>query len=114
MTHYATALLRVYNDIVTTVGKGNGARLVLLDLSAAFDTMYHVVLFEILVKYVGFKGKALDFIKSYFSDRTQRVQINGILSEIFGNCLWCSTGVSFGTFEILPLHATAECYFEVS
>ena len=31
-----TALLRVYNDIVTTVGKGNGSFLVLLDLSAAF------------------------------------------------------------------------------
>ena len=30
---------RVYNDIVTTVGKGNGSFLVLLDLSAAFDTI---------------------------------------------------------------------------
>ena len=36
-----TALLRVYNDIVTTVGKGNGSFLVLLDLSAAFDTIDH-------------------------------------------------------------------------
>ena len=34
-----TALLRVYNDIVTTIGRGNGAMLVLLDLSAAFDTI---------------------------------------------------------------------------
>ena len=76
-----TALLRVYNDIVTTVGKGNGAMLVLLDLSSAFDTIDHVILFEILVKYVGFWGKALDLIKSYFTDRTQRVQIDGILSE---------------------------------
>ena len=38
-----TALLRVYNDIVTTVGKGNGAMLVLLDLSAAFGTIDHVI-----------------------------------------------------------------------
>ena len=30
-----TALLRVYNDIVTTIVRGNGAMLVLLDLSAA-------------------------------------------------------------------------------
>ena len=36
-----TALLRVYNDIVTTIGRGNGAMLVLLDLSAAFDTIDH-------------------------------------------------------------------------
>ena len=34
-----TVLLRVYNDIVTTIGRGNGAMLVLLDLSAAFDTI---------------------------------------------------------------------------
>ena len=33
-----TALLRVYNDIVTTIGRGNGAMLV---LSAAFDTIDH-------------------------------------------------------------------------
>ena len=31
----------MYNDIVTTIGKGNGAMLVLLDLSAAFDTIDH-------------------------------------------------------------------------
>ena len=84
--------------------------LVLLDLSAAFDTIDHAILFEILVKYVGFRGKTLDFIKSYFSDRTQHVQIDGICR----NCLWCSTGVSFGTIEILPLNATTECYSEVS
>ena len=36
-----TALLRVYNDIVTTVGKGKGSFLVLLDVSAAFDMIDH-------------------------------------------------------------------------
>ena len=40
-----TALLRVYNDIVTTNGRGNGAMLVLLDLSAAFDTIDHDKIF---------------------------------------------------------------------
>ena len=33
------ALLRVYNDIVTTIGRGNGAMLALLDLSPAFNTI---------------------------------------------------------------------------
>ena len=54
-----TALLRVYNDIVTTVGKGNGSFLVLLDLFAAFDTIDHDNLFYILEKYVGIGGSAL-------------------------------------------------------
>ena len=58
-----TALLRVYNDIVTTVGKGNGSFLVLLDLSAAFDTIDHDNLFYILEKYVGIGGSALRLIQ---------------------------------------------------
>ena len=48
-----TALLRVYSDVVTTIGRGNGAILVLLDLSAAFETIDHDNLFCILEKYVG-------------------------------------------------------------
>ena len=67
----------MYNDSVTTIGKGNGAMLVLLDLSAAFDTIDHDNLFCILEKYVGIRGNALKLIKSYFSNRTQRVQIDG-------------------------------------
>ena len=49
--------------ISSTIRKGNGNLLVLLDLSAAFE------------------GNALKLSMSYFSDRTQRVQIDGILSE---------------------------------
>ena len=54
-----TALLGVYNDIVTTIGRGNGAMLVLLDLSAAFDAIDNDDLFCILEKYVGICGNAL-------------------------------------------------------
>ena len=55
-----TALLRVYNDTVTTIGRGNGA---MLDLSADFDTIDHANLFCILEKYVGICGNALKIIK---------------------------------------------------
>ena len=51
------------------------------DLSAVFDTIDHDNLFCILKKYVGIGGSALRLIGSYFSDRTQRVQIDGILSD---------------------------------
>ena len=63
----------MFNDIVTTIGRGNGAMLVLLDLAAAFDTIDHDNLFCIVEKYVGNCGNALKLIKSYFSNRTQRV-----------------------------------------
>ena len=77
-----TALLRVYSDIVTTIGKGNGSFLVLVNLSAAFDTIDHSNLFNILEKYVGITGNALQFIKSYFSDRSQSTRIESIMSDI--------------------------------
>ena len=48
-----TALLRVYNNSLTTIDRGNGAMLILLYLSAAFDTIDHDNRFCILEKYVG-------------------------------------------------------------
>ena len=99
----------MYNDIVTTVGKGNGSFLVLLDLSAAFDTIDHDNLFYILEKYVGIGGSALRLIWSYFSDRTQRVQIDGIMSDFAKFVVWGSTGLSSGTNEILLVFASTWC-----
>ena len=63
-----TALSRVYNDIFTSIAidRGNGAMLVLLDLSAAFDTIVHDDLFCTVEKYVWICENALQLIKSYF------------------------------------------------
>ena len=109
-----TGLLRVYNDITTTIGKGNGKMLVLLDLSAAFDTIDHVILFDILVNYVGLRGKALDLIKSYFLDRTQRVQIDGILCEFAKIVCGVPQGSVLGPLKfclyMLPLSAILRFY----
>ena len=43
-------------------------------------------LFCILEKYVGICGNAIKLIKSYFSNRTQRVQIDDVLSD-FANII---------------------------
>ena len=104
-----TALIRVYNDIVTTIGKGNGSGLVLLDLSAAFDTIDHENLFNHLEKYVGISGNALKLIKSYFSGRTQRVMIDGILSDVASLICGVPQGSVLGPLKfclyLLPLAA---------
>ena len=69
----------MYNDIATTVGKGNGSLLVILDLSAAFDTIDHDDVFYILEKYVGIGGSALRVIRPYFCDHTQLMVLCPIL-----------------------------------
>ena len=62
-----TALLRVYNDIVAMGRNGSGPYLVLLDLSAAFDTIDHDTLsVGEMEKYVGITGSALELLKSFF------------------------------------------------
>ena len=61
------------------VGKENGSYRVVLDLSAAFD---NDTLFVILEKYIGITGSALQRLKSYFSDRSQRVFIDDVIPGI--------------------------------
>ena len=60
-----TALLSVYNYIVATISRCNGAMLVLPDLSADFDTIDHDNLFCIFGKLVGICGNSLKLI-NYF------------------------------------------------
>ena len=108
-----TALLRVYNDIVTMVGKGNGSYLVLLDLSAAFDTIDHDTLFVILEKYVGITGSALQLLKSYFSDRSQRVLIDDVMSGAANLVCGVPQGSVLGPLN-LKKSFTFRCYSEIS
>ena len=54
--------------------------MVLLDLSAAFDTVNHVHLLSIL-ETSGITGTSLAWFKSYLSSRTQRIYINGHTSD---------------------------------
>ena len=76
-----TAMLRVKNDILCALDEGNAVLLVCLDLSAAFDTVDHAILLERLEKCIGITGSCLAWFKSYLSNRSQRVLINGATSS---------------------------------
>ena len=82
-----TALLKVKNDILLNMNSQQVTLLVLLDLSAAFDTVNHNILLQRLQTRIGIRGKALDWFSSYLADRRQRISIQGVLSDAFDiNC----------------------------
>ena len=57
--------MRVHNDIMISLDIGNSVILVLLDLSAAFDTVNHDLLLSRLEKRFGITGTVLNWFKSY-------------------------------------------------
>ncbi len=71
-----TTLLMVQNDILLHLDRYDTVMLVLLDLSAAFDTIDHKILFDRLEKRCGIRGNVLKFLRSYFIDRKQKVVID--------------------------------------
>ena len=69
-------MAKVTNDLLIASDQGFVSVLVLLDLSAAFDTIDHQILLQRLEQLIGIKGTALNWFKSYLSDQFQFVQSN--------------------------------------
>ena len=75
--------------------KGHVTLLVMLDLSAAFDTVDHGILLHRLQSKLGVRDKALLWFKSYLAGTAQQVSVDGSLSNKFnltceipqGSCL---------------------------
>ena len=76
-----TLLLKVVNDILIGFDANNATILLLIDLSAAFDTVDIDKLLDILEKDIGLKDTALLWFKSFLTGRTQCVKVENILSD---------------------------------
>ena len=75
-----TTLLKIHNDILSSMDDSRVTALTLLELSAAFDTIDHTVLLSRLGNWFGVSGKALDWLKSYLTGRSQRIKLGDCLS----------------------------------
>ena len=75
-----TTLLKIHNDLILAMDRGEVTSLILLDLSAAFDTVDHSILLTRLQNWFGLDGLSLDWFSSYLSLRSQAVSINDFIS----------------------------------
>jgi len=76
-----TAVISVHNDLVRSIYYNHVSLRVLLDLSAAFDTVDHNILLSVLSNRFCVDGTALDWFKSYVNDRAQSFIYNGQETE---------------------------------
>ena len=88
-----TALLRVVNDIQRAAGNGRCTALLALDISAAFDAVDHATLIDRALNVFGVHDVALDWLRSFVTERTQQIAVGSEKSAVFE----CSSGVPQGS-----------------
>ena len=74
--------MKVQNDILTRIDQHGIVILILLDLTVAFDTIDHDVLFSRMESTLGITGPALEWFRSYLHDYTLQVQIDDSFSAL--------------------------------
>jgi hypothetical protein len=116
-----TALLKVQNDILLNMDCQQVTLLVLLDLSAAFDTVDHSILLYRLETSFGITGTVRKWFESYLSGRCQRIAFKDGISDIFpltcgvpqGSCLGPLLFTMYASklFDVIKEHLpTAHAY----
>ena len=76
----STALLQMFDTWLEALEDHQLSAVIMLDLSAAFDVVDHDILLDKLNLY-GVNSASLDWFRSYLSDRSQCVFVEGSLSE---------------------------------
>ena len=93
-----TTLLKVKADIIRAMDNQKMICLVLLDLSAAFDTVNHDILIARLQDRFGIGGIALEWFRSYLRGRSQCVAIGDLdIDAVLSDTKPLSQGVPQGS-----------------
>ena len=76
-----TLLLKIVNDLLVACDNQHPTIVMLLDLSAAFNTVDQTKLLNILKEEIGIDGTALKWFASFLIGRTQKIKIGDTYSE---------------------------------
>ena len=81
--HHSTEsmLLSLTNEVIEGFDNNLATVVIVIDLSAAFDTLDPETVLYILEHEIGIKGTALKWFRSFLTGRTQKVKINGKYSQ---------------------------------
>ena len=96
-----SALLRVLSDLIAAADDKSVSLLGLSDISAVFDCVDHTILMQRLGKTFGITGDALQWIRSFLSDRTQQVSYGVVLSALWHLISGVPQGSVLGPFLFL-------------
>ena len=112
-----TAVLCVYNDLVRSTDEpvircSSIERRVLLDLSAAFDSVDHSILLCVLKQRFGVRGTPLLWFRSYLSDHTQSFFVGGTVSTPPPVLCLVPQGSSGGPIEFIAYTEDVSLLFE--
>ena len=100
-----TTLLKIHNDLILAMDRGEVTSLILLDLSAAFDTVDHSILLTRLQNWFDLDGLSLDWFSSYLALRSQAVSINDSISAFSTLSCGVPQGSVLGPL-LFPLYTT--------
>ena len=112
-----TALVKVTNDILLELDRGKQTAMVMIDISAAFDTIDHAILLDRLSYRYGMTGSVLRWMESYLRDRSESFLLSTGSSEpqllksaflkarfwdlYFSPCIWHLLEMSFVAMTLL-------------
>ena len=99
-----TALVKVQNDVLRTIDSRHSGILLLLDLSAAFDTVEYLILLSRLSTSFGIRGTVFAWFRSYLTSCKQYVCVEGCKSSPRSLDWGCTSGFCLGAITLFSIH----------